>query len=94
MQRTIVWSAPLIIMLATSAAQAQDKRAEVGFNLGYTDSEGVTATDVFNGARFDAGIDPKSSFSWNIDFGYFANEKIEIGGLFAQQNSHMDHRIL
>ena len=63
MQRTIVCSAAVTLMLAASAAQAQDKRAEIGFNLGYTGSEGVTATDVVGGARFDVGIDPKSSFS-------------------------------
>jgi hypothetical protein len=79
MQKQIVWSATLIIVLASSAAQGQEKRAELGFNLGYTGSEGVTATDVVSGARFDAGIDPKSFFSWNFDFGYFATEKVEVG---------------
>jgi opacity protein-like surface antigen len=90
MQKQIVWSATLIMVLATSAAQAQEKRAELGFNLGYTGSEGVTATDVVAGARFDTGIDPKSSFSWNLDFGYFVTEKVEVGALFAQQNSQME----
>ena len=90
MQSRIVWSAALIVGLVTSAAHAQEKRAELGFNLGYTGSEGVTATDVLPGARFDAGVDAKSSFSWNLDFGYFATENIQIGALFAQQNSEQE----
>ena len=90
MRRQIVWSATFIIMLAASAVQAQEKRAELGFNLGYTGSEGVTATDVVSGLQFDVGIDPKSSFSWNLDFGYFASEKVQVGFLFAQQNSQIE----
>ena len=89
MQKQIVWSAALSIVLATSAAQAQEKRSELGFNLGYTGSEGVNATDIVDGARFDAEIKNKSSFSWNFDYGYFVNEKVEIGALFAQQNSEL-----
>ena len=89
MQTRIICSAALIVVLGTSAAHAQEKRAELGFNMGYTGSEGFTGTDIVNGAPFDAGISYKSSFSWNFDFGYFANEKVEIGAVFAQQNSEL-----
>ena len=84
-----IWSAALIVVLVASAAQAQEKRSELGFNVGYTGSEGFTATDIVDGVRFDAGIAPKSSFSWNFDYNYFVNEKFQIGGVFAQQNSEL-----
>ena len=89
MQNKIVWPAALIIALVTSAAQAQERRSEFGFNLGYTGSEGVSATDIVDGARIDVHVSNKSSFSWNLDYGYFVNEKVEIGALFAQQNSEL-----
>ena len=89
MQKQVVWSAALTLVLVASAAQAQEKRSELGFNLGYTGSEGVNATDIVDGARFDVGVSNKSSFSWNFDYGYFVNEKFQIGALFAQQNSEL-----
>ena len=79
----------MTIVLVTSVAQAQEKRSELGFNLGYTGSEGFNATDIVEGAQFDVGVSNKSSFSWNIDYGYFVNEKFQIGALFAQQNSEL-----
>ena len=84
-----IWSAALIIVLVTSAAQAQEKRSEFSLNAGYTGSEGINATDIVDGARFDVEIKPKSSFSWNVDYGYFVNEKFQIGAVFAQQNSQL-----
>lgn len=89
MRGKISWCAALIVVLATAGPQAQDKRSELGFNLGYTGSEGVSATDIVDGARLDARVSNKSSFSWNFDYAYFVNEKLEIGGLFAQQNSEL-----
>ena len=89
MQGKIGWFATLLLCLVTSAAQAQEKRSELGFNVGYTGSEGLNATDIVDGVEFDAGIAPKSSFSWNIDYGYFVNENVQIGALFAQQNSEL-----
>lgn len=88
MLKRIVWFAAFIVLTA-AVAQAQEPRTELGFNLGYTTSEGLKATDVFNNVNYGVGLKPKSSFSWNFDLGHFVSPKIEIGGLFAQQNSQL-----
>lgn len=89
MHGKIATFAAIILVLATTGAEAQEKRSELGINAGYTGSEGLNATSLVSGAPIDVEFKPKSSFSWNIDYGYFVNEKVQIGGLFAQQNSQM-----
>jgi opacity protein-like surface antigen len=78
------------VALAAPAAWAQDHRVEIGAQAGWTLSDGVEGDAILagDGNRYNS-IEPKDSFSWAIDLGFFVNENLEIGGLFSQQKSQM-----
>ena len=79
-----------VVALAAGVASAQDYRVEIGGNVGYTQSDGVTGGPVLAGdGRLYDSIEPKDAMSWGLDLGYFVNENLEIGGLFSQQQSKM-----
>jgi hypothetical protein len=79
-----------VVALAAGVASAQDYRVELGGNIGYTQSDGVTGGPVLAGdGRLYDSIEPKDAMSWGLDLGYFVNENLEIGGLFSQQQSKM-----
>ena len=79
-----------LALAATSAAWAQEPRVEIGVMAGYTSSDGVTFAGVLAGdGNVYNSVDPKDSFSYSLDLGFFVNEKFEIGGLFSQQKSKM-----
>jgi hypothetical protein len=87
-RRLIVWAS--FVALAAGAASAQDYRVEIGGNVGWTQSDGVSGQPILAGdGRFYDKIDPKDSMSWGLDLGFFVNENFEIGGLFSQQMSNM-----
>jgi hypothetical protein len=78
------------VTLVASAARAQDHKAEIGVVAGWTFSDGVTGAAVRagDGNIYDS-IGPKDAMSFGLDFGFFVNENIEVGGLFSQQKSKM-----
>jgi hypothetical protein len=79
------------IVLATSAAQAQDKKSEFGLFLGTTSSNGISSNDVvpFEQAAVFVEVKPRNGFTWGVDFGYFASERFEIGALYSIQKSKL-----
>ena len=84
---TACMGAALSLLLA-GTAQAQDPRIEVGGSAGWTNSDGVTFDGVRAGdGNVYNGIEPKDSFSWSLNFGYFVNTNVEVGFLFDQQKS-------
>ena len=89
MLRKSVWAAALVV-LSASGAYASDPRAEASLNLGYTGSNGIQSTEINPSAAFFE-IRPKSSFFWGIDFGYFVNDRFEIGALYAIQKSGLQY---
>jgi opacity protein-like surface antigen len=71
-----------------ATAHAQDPRVEIGGTAGWTFSDGVT----FDGVHADDGniyngIEPKDSFSYSVNLGFYASPNVEIGFLFGQQKS-------
>ena len=78
------------VVLAASAAWAQDPRVEIGVVGGWTYSDGVTGAAVLGGdGNLYDSIEPKDSFSYGLDLGFFVTENFEVGGLFSQQKSKM-----
>ena len=75
-------------LLLAGTARAQDSRWEIGGNAGWTYSDGVTFDGVLaQDGNFYNGIEPKDSFSWGLNIGYFTSEYVEVGFLFEQQMS-------
>ena len=87
-RRTVVLAS--FVALAAPAARAQDARVEIGVSAGWTFSDGVTGGPVLagDGNLYDR-IEPKDSFSYALDLGFYVNENLQIGGLFSQQKSKM-----
>ena len=86
----------LIVLLAffagTTLWAQTEGRVEVGFNLGWTFSDGVSASSPVlagDGNLYDR-VDPKDSFSWGLTGEYLINPKMGIGFRFDQQQSKLD----
>ena len=78
------------VALVASASWAQDPRVEIGAVAGWTLSDGVTGGPVQGGdGHLYNSIEPKDSFSYALNLGFFVSETFEIGGLFSQQKSKM-----
>jgi hypothetical protein len=78
------------VALVASASWAQEHRVELGGAAGWTFSDGVTGDGVLAGdGNVYNSIEPKDSFSYSLDIGFFVTPNIEIGGLFSQQKSKM-----
>jgi outer membrane protein W len=79
-----------IVALAAAPSFAQDTRAEIGVTGGWTFSDGVSGQTVLggDGNLYDT-LEPKDSFSWGVDLGFFVNENVSVGALFSQQMSKM-----
>ena len=75
-------------LLAAAPAQAQDPRIEIGASAGWTLSDGVTFDGVIAGdGNVYNSIEPKDSFSYNLQVGFFVNPHMEVGFLFDQQKT-------
>jgi outer membrane protein W len=86
--RTVVLAS--FVALAASAAWAQEPRVEISGMAGWTLSDGVSGNSVLAGdGNLYNGIEPKDSFAYTLDLGFYVNENVEIGGLFGQQKSKM-----
>jgi hypothetical protein len=81
-------AAAALFALTAAGASAQDHRFEIGGGAGYTNSDGVSFDNVraLDGNVYN-GIEPKDSFAWRLNLGYFATEQVEVGFLFSQQKS-------
>jgi len=76
-----------VLALAAGAASAQDKRVEIGGNVGWVFSDGVTFDGVVvNGNIFDS-IEPKDSISYGFNLGVFATENVQVEFAWTRQDS-------
>jgi hypothetical protein len=79
-----------LVSIVAVPAFAQNPKAEVGVFAGWVFSDGVS------GDNFKAGdgntynrVDPKDSFGWGLDVGFFASPNAEVGFIFAQQPTQL-----
>jgi hypothetical protein len=85
--RNLLACAVASLALAASALAAEP-RVELGGTAGWTFSDGVDFTGVLAGdGNVYNGIEPKDSFSYGANLGFFATPNVEIGFLFGQQKS-------
>jgi outer membrane protein with beta-barrel domain len=78
-------------MLMAAPVQAQDARVEIGASAGWDFSDGVNFDGVVAGnGQIYNGIEPKDSFAYSLNLGYYATEQVEVGFLFSQQKSKLN----
>jgi hypothetical protein len=78
------------LTLAAVPAFAQTPKAEVGVVFGWVYSDGVSGSNVSPpaGGIFNR-VDPKDSFGWGVDVGFFVSPNVEVGFLYGQQPSKL-----
>jgi outer membrane protein W len=75
-----------MVLLAAMPAFAQ--KAEVGVTFGWVISDGVDfGSNVVAPGGVYSRVDPKDSFGWGIDVGFFISPNSEVGFLYGQQLS-------
>ncbi len=73
-----------IVTLAAVPAFAQ--KAEVGVTFGWVYADGVSGnTYIVPGVGSFSRVDPKDSFGWGIDVGFFIGPNAEVGFLYGNQ---------
>lgn len=88
--KTRVLGALLALTLVAAPVWAQDHRVEIGFNGGYSLSEGVSVNaDTVEGLLIDE-VNPKSGSSWGLNLNVYASEQVQFGFLFGQQSSTLE----
>jgi hypothetical protein len=82
-------AAAFIVMLAAVPAFAQ--KAEVGVTFGWSFNDGVSGGSVVvPGVGTFNRLDPKDSFAWGIDLGFFVGgPNAEVGFMFSQAPSKL-----
>jgi hypothetical protein len=84
------------LTLAAVPAFAQPARAELGVVFGWVFSDGVSGNTVVvpgpgpvpHAESFNR-IDPKDSFGWGVDVGFFVTPEVEVGFNFGHQPSKL-----
>jgi opacity protein-like surface antigen len=77
------------LMLASAPAFAQ--KAELGVTFGWVISDGVDfGSSVVAPGGVYSRVDPKDSFGWGIDLGFFVGPNAEVGFLYGQQLSKLE----
>ena len=77
------------LMLASAPAFAQ--KAELGVTFGWVISDGVDfGSSVVAPGGVYTRVDPKDSFGWGIDLGFFVGPNAEVGFLYGQQLSKLE----
>lgn len=86
LKRTAVLA--FVVALGATSSFAQDHRFQVGFDAGWTLSDGVEGDAIVAGdGRVYNSIEPKDSFSYGLNLGFLVNDNAEVGALFSQQKS-------
>ena len=77
-----------VVMLAAVPAFAQTPKAEVAVTFAWVLSDGVSGDAIIipGQGTFDR-LDPKDSFGWGIDFGFFVGPNAEVGFIYGNQRS-------
>ena len=76
-------------ILAIAAPVSAQAKVEVGVNVGYTASEGVSTDQVRLGQQYNT-LTPVSGGSFGFTFGVFFTEHAEAEFLWARQSSRLD----
>jgi hypothetical protein len=88
LKRTIVMAS--LLSLAAVPVFAQEPKAEVGVTFGWVYSDGVSGdTRIVPGVGSFNRVDPKDSFGWGIDLGFFVGPNAEVGFLYGNQLSKL-----
>ena len=85
-------SLPLVAvaLVGVSTAAAQERRLEVGGNVGWTWSDSVRATNILGtSGRLAPGIGPEDAVSYNLFASYFINENVQLGFQIGRQESEL-----
>jgi Outer membrane protein beta-barrel domain len=86
------WLALLAVALVgASTAGAQERRLEVGGNVGWTWSDGVARTGGITGTSGlpATGITPEDGVSYAFFAAYFINENVQLGFQLGRQESEL-----
>jgi hypothetical protein len=85
MLKKVAWMAAALTLVTAPSVFAQDARAEVGFNIGWSFQDGVDgqAVRALDGNTYDR-IDPKDSFKWGFNAGALIGPNAEVGFMFMQ----------
>ena len=89
MRGGLVVSALGLGMLSLAAPVFAQAKVEVGLNVGYTASEGVSTDQVRLGQTYNT-LTPVSGASFDFTFGVFLTEHAEAEFLWARQSSRLD----
>ena len=92
MLKKVVWMAAAATIVAAPSVFAQEHRGEVGFNIGWTFSDGVDGQGIVapgDGAVYDR-IDPKDSAKWGLNGGVYVGPNAEVGFMYSQQLSTLE----
>ncbi len=88
LKSTIVMAS--LLSLAAVPVFAQDPKAEVGVTFGWAYGDGVDGNAItVPGVGSFNRVDPKDSFLWGLDFGFFVGPNAEVGFLYANQPSKL-----
>jgi hypothetical protein len=93
MLRKVTWLAAMAGALMTVPVSAQDKRVEASVLVGWTFSDGVDVGSnpaVVTPEGIYDRVDPKDSFKWGLTGSVHANESLEIGFQYGQQNTQLE----
>jgi hypothetical protein len=77
----------LTFLVVAAPAFSQTSRVEINPFFGYTFSDGVTVNPVSSGGEIYDAINAESGFAFGIQFGVFVTEQVEVGFLWARQDS-------
>ena len=73
-------------LVSLAAAPAIAQKAEVGVTFGWVYADGVSGnTYIVPGVGSFSRVDPKDSFGWGIDLGFFVGPNAEVGFLYSNQ---------
>jgi hypothetical protein len=76
-----------LVVLAAGAVSAQDRRFEIGGDIAWTQSDGVSFDGLaVNGNVFNS-IEPKDSVAYGFNLGVFATETVQVEFLWSRQDS-------
>jgi len=74
------------VVAAAAPAVAQEPKAEIGVTIAWVFADGVSGnTIVVPGVGAFDRVDPKDSFGWGIDFGFFIGPNAEVGFQYTSQ---------
>jgi outer membrane protein W len=90
MKRGMTWLAFSVLGFAT-IAEAQDKKLEIGGNVGYTLSDGVSGDPIRAGdGNIYDNIGPKDSISFGLSLGYFVTPTTQLEFVWNHQGTQLE----